>query len=108
MAGSADSSLKLRQSHPRIRTLVLGCGRANRPSATPIPSSRNNRCVSAILAGPGLVQASLTAAATATAGAKGGGGTGGALGGAKFPPVRNAAIAKAPAEETRSAAFAGA
>src|SRR5580693_7630195 len=80
----------------------------NRPSATPIPSSTNNLCLSAVLTGSPLREANLTAFATARAGAKKGlGGRGGRLGRARLPPVWFAAIAKAPAGEAGPAASAG-
>src|SRR5271165_3892462 len=77
----------------------------NRPSATPVPSSTNNLCLSALLTGSPLSEANLTAFATARAGAKG---RGGRLGGARLPPVWFAAIAKEPAGEAGPAASAGA
>src|SRR5208283_847559 len=73
----------------------------NRPSATPVPSSTNNLCLSALLTGSPLSEANLTAFATARAGAKG---RGGRLGGARLPPVWFAAIAKEPAGEAGPAA----
>src|SRR5271166_1661194 len=68
----------------------------NRPSATPVPSSTNNLCLSALLTGSPLSEAHLTAFATARAGAKGRGGrfgeagpaaSAGAFAAARFPSI---------------------
>src|SRR5579863_6067750 len=106
LPGPGDSGAPCMVGSPTRAAKGISCflqfplaGYRNRPSATPIPSSTNERWVSPILIGSALVEAILTAVATAFAGA---------LGAAMVPPVWFAAMANWHACEARPAACAGA